>query len=185
MRPALITADARPRISTTTALAVLVLLGLLTAATACTARQPTPSPGPSSDDVIKAATRRLTDACLARQGITDRAGQQRVSDALFGAGKPELSLTLPTGYVVRAHTDGCLAAAQRRLYGDQDRWFRTSVVVNNLAPEAAEAHRPLSEVRAAHRTEIAEWRRLRARALTTATALLEGGGTTPKGNTTP
>jgi hypothetical protein len=43
-----------------------------------------------------------------------------------------LSLRLTTGHVVRAHTDGCLAAAQRRLYGDQRRWFRASVVVNNL-----------------------------------------------------
>ncbi|NEB00492.1 hypothetical protein [Streptomyces sp. SID13726] len=181
MRPALITSAVRPRVRTAPALAVLAALVLLGAGSACTAQRTAPAP----DDVIKAATRKLTDDCLTRQGITESSGQQRVSDALFGAGRPELSLRLPTGYVVRAHTDGCLAAAQQRLYGDQDRWFRTSVVVNNLAPEAAEAHRPLSEVRAAHRAEIAEYRRLRARALTTATALLEGGGTTPKGNTTP
>ncbi|MCX5255587.1 hypothetical protein OOK27_15825 [Streptomyces canus] len=162
------------RLRTTTALAVLTLL----AASACTAR-----PAPGADDVIKAATRALTDDCLTRQGLTAKSDQQHVSDALFGTGRAELSLRLPTGLVVRAHTDGCLAAAQRRLYGDQDRWFRTSVVVNNLEPEAAVTGRPLSEVRAAHRAQIAEWRRLRARALTTATALLEGGGTThPKGN---
>ncbi|GLP66182.1 MULTISPECIES: hypothetical protein [unclassified Streptomyces] len=161
------------RARTATALAVLILL----AGSACTAR-----PAPPPDDVIKAATRALTDDCLTRRGLTPRSGEQRVSDALFGTGKAELSLRLPSGYVVRTHTDGCLAAAQQRLYGDQDRWFRTSVVVNNLTPEAARTGRPLSEVRAAHRAEIAEWRRLRARALTTATALLEGGGTTPKGN---
>ncbi|MFE1838298.1 hypothetical protein [Streptomyces sviceus] len=165
------------RARTATALAVLTLL----TGSACTAGAT--HPAPPADDVIKAATRALTDDCLTRQGLTPKSGRQRVSDALFGTGRAELSLRLPTGYVVRTHTDGCLAAAQRRLYGDQDRWFRSSVVVNNLRPEAARTGRPLSEVRAAHRAEIAEWRRLRARALTTATALLEGGGTThPKGN---
>lgn len=161
------------------ALITSCLLAALLPLAACTAH-----PAPGADDIVKAATRELTDDCLARQGLTPTSDQRRLSDALFGAGRAELSLRLPTGFVVRAHTDGCLAAAQRRLYGDQDRWFRTSVVVNNLKPEAARTGRPLSEVRAAHRAEIAEWRRLRARALTTATALLEGGGTThPKGTT--
>jgi hypothetical protein len=163
----------RPR----TATALAVLLALLTA---CTAR-----PAPSADDVVKAATRKLTDDCLTRRGLTATSDQQHVSEALFGAGEAELSLRLPTGYTVRAHTDGCLAAAQQRLYGDQARWFRTSVVVNNLEPEAARTGRPLAEVRAAHRAEIAEWRRLRAHALTTATALLKGGGTTHPGTTHP
>ncbi|MEU9172075.1 hypothetical protein AB0D34_30495 [Streptomyces sp. NPDC048420] len=170
------------RAHTATALAVLTLL----TGSACAAGAARPAL--PADDVIKAATRELTDDCLTRRGLTPESDQQRVSEALFGAGRPELSLRLPTGYTVRAHTDGCLAAAQRRLYGDQDRWFRTSVVVNNLKPEAARTGRPLSEVRATHRAEIAEWRRLRAHALTTATALLEGGGITrsstthPKGN---
>ncbi|MGW4514211.1 hypothetical protein ACWEO4_19860 [Streptomyces sp. NPDC004393] len=135
----------------------------------------------SPDDLVRAATRKLTDDCLARRGLApprpggpvpSAAEQQRVDDALFGAGRAELSQRLPTGYVVRAHTDGCLAAAQRRLYGDQVRWFRTSVVVDNLRPEATRFHRSLAEVRARHRTEIAEWRRLRAHALSEATALL-------------
>ncbi|CAM5583686.1 hypothetical protein [Streptomyces griseorubiginosus] len=167
------------RSRTAAALAVLTLL----TASACASH-----PAPGADDVIKAATRKLTDDCLTRQGLSPESDRQRVADALFGAGPAELSLRLPTGYTVRAHTDGCLAAAQRRLYGDQDRWFHTSVVVNNLQPEAARTGRPLSEVRAAHRAELTEWRRLRARALTQATALLEGGDITrpstthPKGN---
>ncbi|MFF7050629.1 hypothetical protein ACFY94_19920 [Streptomyces griseorubiginosus] len=167
------------RSRTATAVAVLTLL----TASACAAH-----PAPGADDVIKAATRKLTDDCLTRQGLSPASDRQRVADALFGTGRAELSLRLPTGYTVRAHTDGCLAAAQRRLYGDQDRWFHASVVVNNLQPEAARTGRPLSEVRAAHRAELTEWRRLRARALTRATALLEGGDITrpstthPKGN---
>lgn len=167
------------RSRTATALAVLTLL----TASACASH-----PAPGADDVIKAATRKLTDDCLTREGLSPESDRQRVADALFGTGRAELSLRLPTGFTVRAHTDGCLAAAQRRLYGDQDRWFHASVVVNNLQPEAARTGRPLSEVRAAHRAELTEWRRLRARALTRASALLEGGDidrpstTHPKGN---
>ncbi|MGG7570365.1 hypothetical protein [Streptomyces sirii] len=142
--------------------------------------------------MIKAATRSLTDACLARQGLTpprpDRSAppdavQRRIDAALFGTGPAELSVALPTGYVVRAHTDGCLAAAQRHLYGDQPRWFQVSVIVNNLKPEAAHAHRSLGEVRAQHRTEIADWRRLREHALATATTLLDTPP--PTGDTRP
>ncbi|MFI1284225.1 hypothetical protein ACH4U5_26325 [Streptomyces sp. NPDC020858] len=146
--------------------------------TGCTA----PAPGPAADEVIKAATQRLTDTCLTRQGLTPpqdgrsaspAAERQRIANALFGTGPAELSVTLPTGYTVRAHTDGCLAAAQQRLYGDQPAWFRASVVVNNLQPEAAHTRRSLAEVRARHRAEIADWNRLRAHALTEATTLLD------------
>lgn len=182
----------RPR----TALAALLVSGLfLTSGTACsTAPAPAP-PRLSPDDVIKAATQRLTDDCLTRQGFAaprpgrsaqPNAERARVAEAMFGAGRTELSVSLPTGYVVRAHTDGCLAAAQRRLYGDQRRWFRTSTIVNNLEPEAAHTDRTLTEVRAEHRTELADWRRLRGRALTEATSLI--GSTNPpppKGKTAP
>ncbi|MEU4212119.1 hypothetical protein AB0F13_19285 [Streptomyces sp. NPDC026206] len=157
--------------------APLLLTGILL--TGCT--DPAPR-RPAPDEVIKAATQRLTDTCLIRQGLTPpqpgqspppTAEQQRVTAALFGTGPAELSITLPTGYVVRAHTDGCLAAAQQRLYGDQRRWFRASVIVNNLTPEAEHTHRSLADVRARHRAEIADWRRLRAHALTGATDLLD------------
>lgn len=153
----------------------------------CTAKAPGPAPDP--DELIKAATQRLTDACLTRQGLVppragpgrpQDAGDRRVGEALFGAGPAELSLALPTGHVVRAHTDGCLAAAQQRLYGDQPGWFRASVVVNNLRPEADHTHRTLAEVRARHRPEIAAWERLRARAATEATTVLTSPP--PKGN---
>ncbi|GGZ81744.1 hypothetical protein [Streptomyces bluensis] len=154
---------------------LLLTVGL----TACTSAPP--ASRPSADDLIKAATRHLTDACLTRRGLAPprpgrrpppAADQQRVSDALFGAGRTELSVRLPTGYVVRAHTDGCLAAAQQRLYGDQRRWFRTSAIVNNLRPEAAHTHSSLAEVRHRHRAELADWRRLRAHALKSAKTVL-------------
>ncbi|MEV7403607.1 hypothetical protein AB0N93_24855 [Streptomyces sp. NPDC091267] len=148
----------------------------------CAAPASTPAPRPAAEEAIKAATQSLTDACLTRQGLrppvpgqSARPGpeERRVSAALFGAGPAELSVALPTGYVVRAHTDGCLAAAQRRLYGDQRGWFRASVIVNNLKPEATQAHRSLAEIRARHSAEIAEWQRLRSHAFVQATDLLD------------
>lgn len=189
----------RPLPIPATPLAALLVCGvLLTAGTACSTAPPAtsasasaPPPRFSPDDVIKAATQRLTDDCLARQGLTPPrpgqsgspdAGRTRVAEAMFGAGRTELSLRLPTGHVVRAHTDGCLAEAQRRLYGDQRRWFRTSTIVNNLAPEAAHTDRTLAEVHADRRTELAEWRRLRSRALTEATSLI---GSTSSTNPPP
>ncbi|MDI3405848.1 hypothetical protein QIS96_18745 [Streptomyces sp. B-S-A6] len=155
--------------------------------TGCTERAPKAAADP--DELIKAATQRLTDACLARQGlVAPRSGKSRLSGAearrvdaaMFGTGPTELSLALPTGYVVRAHTDGCLAAAQQRLYGDQSGWFRASVVVNNLRPEAAHTRRGLAEVRDRHRTEIARWEKLRAHALAEATTVLNSPS--PKGS---
>ncbi|MFG2874559.1 hypothetical protein ACGFYU_06025 [Streptomyces sp. NPDC048337] len=166
------------RLPTALALACVLLTG-------CAARGAGPASGP--DELIKAAAQRLTDACLIRQGLVPPRGgpgrqpgtdDARVSAALFGAGPTELSVALPTGYVVRAHTDGCLAAAQQRLYGDQPGWFRASVVVNNLRPEAAHTHRDIAEVRARHRAEIADWQRLRAHALTEATTVLKTPPTT-------
>ncbi|GAA2419108.1 hypothetical protein ACFPFX_03865 [Streptomyces mauvecolor] len=162
-----------------------LLLAALFLAAGCTAPQSSPRPDP--DDVIKAATQRLTDHCLTRQGLVPpRPGQspppeqqQKVSAALFGTGPAQLSVNLPTGYVVRTHTDGCLAAAQQRLYGDQPGWFRASVVVNNLKPEADHNHQSLAEVRARHPAEIADFERLRAHALSQATALLNSPSTSP------
>ncbi|MFE6752146.1 hypothetical protein ACFVDQ_00945 [Streptomyces sp. NPDC057684] len=153
------------------------LAGLLV--TGCAA--PDPGPALSPDDTVKAATQLLTDRCLTAQGLTPprpgrrpgtQAQEEHLSDALFGAGHTELSLRLPTGYSVRAHTDGCLASAQRALYGDQRRWFEVSTVVNNLKPEAAHRKTSLAAVRAGHRTEVADWQRLREHALNRARALL-------------
>ncbi|MFH9350373.1 hypothetical protein [Kitasatospora sp. NPDC017646] len=157
----------------------LRLAGALIAAGVMTACAPSPSP-PKPDEIIAAATRQLTDSCLQQQGIIpprpdqtpSAADRQRVTDALFGTGPAQLALTLPTGYVVRAHTDGCLAAAQQQLYGDQAAWFRSSVVVNNFEPEADYSHSTLDQVRARHQADFATWQRLQAHALTEATTLL-------------
>ncbi|MEU0034176.1 hypothetical protein [Streptomyces sp. NPDC006333] len=120
-------------------LVVLMLAGCATTPAHRTA-PPLPRTERDRDDLIDAAQQVLVDRCLARQGITPRhttdGDDRRLQGALFGRGRPELAVTLATGYTVTAHTDGCLAAAQRDLYGDQELWFRTRVVVNNLRAEA-------------------------------------------------
>ncbi|MBO1330612.1 hypothetical protein [Streptomyces sp. VRA16 Mangrove soil] len=160
----------------TWALALVVGALLLTG---CTSRPERPAL--ATDDTIKAAQQALTDRCLTDRGLTpprpgrhakSEADERRVADALFGTPPAELSLTLANGIPVRAHTDGCLAAAQRTLYGDERRWFEVSTVVNNLRPEAAYRHRSLASVRARHRAELTEWRRLRTHALGVSTRVL-------------
>lgn len=53
----------------------------------------------------------------------------------MGSRSKSVALTLPNGLTVRASTDGCLAEAQDKLYGDFRSWFRASVIVNNLQSE--------------------------------------------------
>jgi hypothetical protein len=132
----------------------------------CTAAAERIELGP--EETVKAAQQLLTDRCLTRQGLTPpRPGEatptpaeaRRIADALFGTGRAELAQTLPSGHVVRQHTDGCLAAAQQRLYGDQRRWFRASTTVGNLRSATPEAER-------------AVYQRLKARALDESRSLL-------------
>ncbi|MFJ8660078.1 hypothetical protein [Streptomyces sp. NPDC093795] len=128
---------------------------LLTAAaalliSACTTVSPETPPGPArvpsgaaaQDALLKAAEQRLVADCLHDHGLS-LTSRPRAPDedrtfraALFGAGPPELSVTLATGATVTAHEDGCLATARHRLYGDQRRWFRAQVIVDNLRTEA-------------------------------------------------
>ncbi|MFF9624954.1 hypothetical protein [Streptomyces griseosporeus] len=120
-------------------------------AAACTARTAPPAPDlPASErgrsELIQAAQQVLVDRCLRARAA---AGPPPEQEVLFGAGRAELSLTLATGYTVRAHTDGCLAEAHRYLYGDQARWFRAEVTVNNLRPLAQARLRDDPDYRAA------------------------------------
>ncbi|MFD8236000.1 hypothetical protein ACFV20_29470 [Streptomyces sp. NPDC059696] len=85
-------------------------------------------------DLIRAAQQVLVDRCMTARGASGPSASQE--DALFGTAPAELEVTLATGHTVRTHTDGCLAQAHRYLYGDQARWFRAEVTVNNLRPEA-------------------------------------------------
>ncbi|WP_419997996.1 hypothetical protein [Streptomyces boninensis] len=123
----------------------------------------------SPQDTIKAAQQLLTDRCLRDHGLDPpRPGDhqsasadetRQLSDATYGKGRAELSLELPSGHVISQHTDGCLAQAQRRLYGDQQRWFKASTNVGNLKSAAPASDRTT-------------YKQLRAAALDRAQALL-------------
>jgi hypothetical protein len=112
--------------------------------------------GPDRGDGTRDAPRAQQQAQHAPQPGTRAAEQQqRLAEALFGTGRRELSTRTATGLVVRANSDGCLAEAQRVLYGDQARWFRTEVAVNNL--EAAAHDRVTRDP--VYRAALARWAR--------------------------
>ncbi|MFI8910405.1 hypothetical protein ACIGW4_02085 [Streptomyces sp. NPDC053513] len=139
--------DAPPRRVKGRAAVAVMLTALLTGA--CTAERPhraLPVSEQGRSDLIHAAEQVLVGRCLRACGA---AGPPPRQEVLFGTGPAELSIRLATGYTVRAHTDGCLAEAQRYLYGDQARWFRAEVTVNNLRPEARAALREDAAYRAA------------------------------------
>ncbi|MFF9500064.1 hypothetical protein [Streptomyces sp. NPDC014656] len=155
-----------PYATTQLARRALPAAAVLTLLAGCTSVRPD-LPGPpavpetraAQDALLRAAERRLVDDCLAGRGIRVTAEPRAPAQdgafraALFGTGPRELSVTLATGATVTAHSDGCLAAARRRLYGDQRRWFRVQVVVDNLRAEAQARYRDDP----AHRTALARW----------------------------
>ncbi|MGP4002725.1 hypothetical protein [Streptomyces sp. 8N706] len=95
-----------------------------------------------------------TRTAPSRKALREEAARrQALADAMFGTGRRELSARTATGHVVKANSDGCLAAAQRTLYGDQERWFRAEVAVNNLGAETHQRVTADSEFRAV----LARW----------------------------
>ncbi|WP_404200480.1 hypothetical protein [Streptomyces tauricus] len=128
-------------------------------------RPEVPAGEQAQNDLLKAAQFALVTRCLSGQGLTVPSRRQRPKTATaegkrfqaayFGVDPRELSLTLPTGYTVTANTDGCLADAQRVLYGDQKQWFEAEVVVNNLRAEAQARMATDPD----HRAAMARWKR--------------------------
>jgi len=53
---------------------------------------------------------------------------------LDGSPTHRLSVTVPNGLVVTQSADGCLAAAEARLYGNFAAWFRDEAITGNLLP---------------------------------------------------
>ncbi|MFG2834117.1 hypothetical protein ACGFYE_03875 [Streptomyces zaomyceticus] len=152
---------ARTRHALLAAAATLLLSGCATVGPGPSEASGLPSGTAAQDALLKAAEHRLVVDCLEGQGLSLTSRPRAPDDdrtlraALFGAGPRELSVTLATGATVTAHTDGCLAGARNRLYGDQRRWFRAQVVVDNLRAEAQ------ARVGAdpAHRAALARWTR--------------------------
>ncbi|WP_128984715.1 hypothetical protein [Streptomyces roseicoloratus] len=163
-----------------TASAALVLAGCATVRpgpagpAAPSASAGTPAARQEQDGILKAAEQRLVAECLEAQGLAlppasqarapapapgpAAAADARLRTALFGEDPRELSLTLATGLTVTANSDGCVASARAELYGDQTRWFRAQVTVDNL--------RALAQARMkqdpAHRAALDRWTRCAA-----------------------
>ncbi|MFB7426356.1 hypothetical protein ACFC0K_24020 [Streptomyces hydrogenans] len=145
------------------ALPAAAALALLTGCASVRSDLPGPPTVPTAraaqDALLRTAERRLVDDCLTGRGVRATAEPRAPAEdralqaALFGTGPRELSVTLATGATVTAHSDGCLAAARDRLYGDQRSWFRVQVVVDNLRAEAQARYRDDP----AHRAALARW----------------------------
>ncbi|MFF9088476.1 hypothetical protein ACF1BE_19015 [Streptomyces sp. NPDC014991] len=54
--------------------------------------------------------------------------------ALMGSSPVGLSVRAPTRMTITASTEGCIADAERTLYGDLEGWFRVKVITINLRP---------------------------------------------------
>ncbi|MFD9445605.1 hypothetical protein ACFWBR_42735 [Streptomyces sp. NPDC060006] len=143
---------------------VLLVTGCADHPTASPHRE-VPAGEQAQEDLIKSAQLALVTRCLSGQGLAMQPLRQRPKSATaedkqfqaayFGTDPRELSLTLPTGYTVTTNTDGCLANAQRVLYGNQKRWFEAEVVVNNLRAEAQARMATDPD----HRAATARWKR--------------------------
>ncbi|MEU8764127.1 hypothetical protein [Streptomyces sp. NPDC048659] len=146
-----------------TAAAALVLA-------ACATVRPGPAGPPAGttrqeqDRLLKTAEERLVTDCLGARGLRlsgrarAPAEDRRLQAALFGSEPRELSLTLSSGLTVTANSDGCVATARAGLYGDQNRWFRAQVTVDNLRAEAQARMKDDP----AHRAALDRWTRCAA-----------------------
>jgi hypothetical protein len=118
---------------------------------------------------LDTAEARLTQRCLRAHGLSlPRRGEHarpaggRLQRVLFGDRPGALSVRLPTGHVVTTSDNGCLAEAQRRLYGDRKAWFRADTVVGNLEPLAQQRAQQDPREDALRRARTAVGRRFQA-----------------------
>ncbi|MFJ2257014.1 hypothetical protein ACIOKD_01515 [Streptomyces sp. NPDC087844] len=61
-------------------------------------------------------------------------GRTEALTVLMGAQSKGVSAKAPTGMTLTTSNHGCIAEAQRALYGDLNTWFRVQVVTTNLQP---------------------------------------------------
>jgi hypothetical protein len=150
------------------ATAVVVAAGLLAGCGTDDDRAPAPLTA-AEQRQLDAAEARLTRRCVRAHGLSlpergERAqpAAGRLRRVLFGDRQRALRVRLPTGYVVSASDNGCLAEAQRRLYGDRAAWFRADTIVGNLEPLAQQRARQDPGEDALRRARSAVGRRFRA-----------------------
>ena len=90
----------------------------------------------------------------ARYAASLPAGQQAAYNATLD-GSPDhlLSVTVPNGLAITQSSDGCLADAEARLYGNFAAWFRAETISDNLLP--AIQSKVFADVR--YRRALAAW----------------------------
>ncbi|WP_329283597.1 hypothetical protein [Streptomyces sp. NBC_01451] len=78
---------------------------------------------------------RLTNPNLVyRKGLSEER-RKAYDDALDGGiDAPEIMAELPNGATIRRQMGGCVAEAEKRLYGDPEAWFRANKIASNLQP---------------------------------------------------
>ncbi|MEV7739792.1 hypothetical protein AB0O75_48580 [Streptomyces sp. NPDC088921] len=69
-----------------------------------------------------------------RKGLS-KERRKAYDDALDGGiDAPEITAELPNGATIRRQMGGCVAEAEKRLYGDPKPWFRANKIASNLQP---------------------------------------------------
>lgn len=69
-----------------------------------------------------------------RKGLSEER-RKAYDDALDGGIEaPEIAAELPNGATIRRQMGGCVAEAEKRLYGDPVVWFRANKIASNLQP---------------------------------------------------
>ncbi|MGA5204426.1 hypothetical protein [Streptomyces variegatus] len=69
-----------------------------------------------------------------RAGLSPRAARMYAADLAGGPGSKMMTVRLPAGGRIRLATGGCEGEAVRKLYGDQEQWFRADRIATNLTP---------------------------------------------------
>lgn len=82
-------------------------------------------------------------------------GQERYGHALFGTPEHRISVRLPDGSVAYMNEDGCVAHAEKRLYGDLRTWLKAQMVAVNAETDVL---RLITDSERLRRTD-APWRR--------------------------
>ncbi|MGW7729184.1 hypothetical protein [Streptomyces canus] len=78
---------------------------------------------------------RLTNPNLVYRKGLSKERRKAYDDALDGGiDAPEITAALPNGGTIRRQMGGCVAEAEKRLYGDPVVWFRANKIASNLQP---------------------------------------------------
>jgi hypothetical protein len=69
-----------------------------------------------------------------RKGLSEER-RKAYDEALDGGiDAPEITAEVPNGATIRRQMGGCVAEAEKRLYGDPETWFRANKITSNLQP---------------------------------------------------